>query len=108
MLGFLRSNLIGLIALVVALSGTAYAVSGAGVDGAKVHIHFGSPATGHSTSTAVCPTGQTVLGGGGESHSADHALSLSRPFKHSGSGAQGWLAASNGGGATAIAVCAEP
>ena len=105
---FLRSNLIGLIGLVVALSGTAYAVVGGGIDSSKVHLHFGSPSAGEASSSVACPVGQTVVGGGAElAGSSHHTLKLSRPWKHFGNGSSGWMAASNGGGAIAIAIWAD-
>jgi hypothetical protein len=109
MTSFLRSNVIGLIALFVALSGTAYAVSSGSVDSSKVHLRFGASASGVHTSNANCHTGEALVGGGAEvPHGQTGALSVSRPVKHAGNGSQGWIASSTGGGATAIAICVAP
>ena len=110
MLSFLRRHVVGFVALFVALSGSAFALTNGQInDGSKVHIRFGPGATGTHTDRAGCLTGETVVGGGAEVRDLHnhHALTTSRPVYHAGNGSQGWIAAANGGGVQAIAVCAS-
>jgi hypothetical protein len=108
--GFLRRHVVGLLALFVALSGTAFAVTNGSINGKSVKLRHGQGANGAHTDTAACHTGETVVGGGGEvlHLGNNHALTTSRPYFHAGNGSQGWTAAASGGGTRAWVLCVSP
>ena len=109
MVTFLRRHAVGLVALFVALSGSAFAVTNGTVGGSSVNLRFGPGATGNHHDHVTCQTGETVIGGGAEvvNPGAGNAISASRPTFHAGNGTQGWNAAATGGGVRAIAICAK-